>query len=442
MSEENTKNISSLGNEQNHQDETEIVLENTILKKKIKKRVSKKTIVVLALIFTVVAIVAGKMLNDQNDVKLSASTGLIEQGTIEKRISANGVVSGTDSAEISSNLNYEFIAIHVKEGDSVKKGDILGTLDNKTLKSDYDMALKDVEIAKKQLEEQKSSAKLAVEERQIDYDEAKRQNDIAKQLFEEGGISNDELVQSNIMLEKALFALNSAKDALSRASDSGSAALGLQIKQEILATKKDNLDKANIKSPINGTVTRVNAKLGRIPTAQDQMKALFIVENLDDLIVNINISEYDISSVEVGQAVKITADVLGFGKSIEGKVSRIAPTGEVVAGAATKEMRIPVEISITSKDARMIAGVNAKADILIAQKENVLYVPLEAVLEENGENFLLLGNDHIIKKIKVQTGIESIANIEIISDEVKAGDKVILNPTAEFTDGAAFIDME
>lgn len=440
MSEQNTNNQSSVTYADSS--ETEVVLENTLLKRKFKKKFNKKTIIIVAIILTAIAVFAGKMLSDSSAEKLPVSVYTLEPGTIEQRISVNGIVGGSDSAEISSVLNLEFVSINVKEGDAVKKGDILGVLDNKTLKSDYDMALKDVEIAKKQLEEQRNSANLAIEERQIDYNEAKRQNEIAKELFDQGAISNDEMVQSTIMLEKTEFALSAAQDALKKVSDSSAAALGLQIKQEVLATKKDNLDKANIKSPISGTVTRVNAKLGRIATAQDQMKALFVVENLSDLIIDVTISEYDISNIVVGQSVRITSDVLGMGNTLEGKVSRIAPTGEAVVGAATKEMRVPVEIKVLGGDTKIIAGVNAKVDILIARRENVLNLPLEAILEEGEEKFVLLANDDVIKKVPVTTGLESITNVEITSDTLKSGDKVVLNPAADLAEGTEIMVVE
>lgn len=440
MSEEQTKyEVSAPDQEKN---ENEVLLENTLLKKKFKKKINKKTIVVIAILLTAAATFTGKILNDSNQPKISASLYELEQGDIEQRISATGIVTGSDSAEISSNLNLEIRAIHVKEGDRVKKGDVLANLDNKSLQSDYDMALKDVEIAKKQLEEQRSSSQLALEERQIDYAESQRQNQIAQELFQEGAISEDELVQSNIMLEKAEFALTAAKDALEKASDSGTAALGLKIKEEVLATKKDNLDKANITSPIDGTVTRVNAKIGRIPSAQDQMKALFIVENLDQLLIEVTISEYDISHIQLGQKARVTSDILGFGESIEGEVYSIAPTGESIVGSTTKEMRIPVKIKITANDSKMIAGVNAKVDILVAKKEDVLYVPLEAILDEGEASFILLGNDSIIKKIPIEKGLESISNVEIFSSELSVGDKIILNPSEDLTDGSEFIAVE
>ncbi|MDO5096400.1 MAG: efflux RND transporter periplasmic adaptor subunit [Peptostreptococcaceae bacterium] len=401
--------------------------------KKQKKSWKKVLFFVLLILLVGGGFFASKMFASKNSAKLFLSTHTVEQGKIEQKISATGVVKGSDSAEIGSNLNFEFIAVNVKEGDIVKKGDVLGVLDSKSLRSDYNMAVKDLQIAQAQLKEQRETAQLAVEERLIDYNEAKRQNDIMKQLFDEGGASNDELVQSNIALEKATFALNSAKDALRKASSSGSASLGIDIKQEMISDKRENLNKANITSPIDGTVTRVNAKIGRIPTAQDQTRAMFIIENLDELIINVSIGEYDISNVEIGQKVIISSDILK-NKTIEGKVTRIAPTGEMVQGANSREMRIPVEIKITDKG-NIIAGVNAKTEIIVASKNDVISVPLEALLEIEGEQFVLVGNDNVIKRVKVETGIESITDVEITSGDIKAGDIVITNPSADYKDG-------
>lgn len=429
MSEQKTTTI----NENNATSSTVPTSTSTPVMKKQKKSWKKVLFFVLLILLVGGGFFASKMFASKNSAKLFLSTHTVEQGKIEQKISATGVVKGSDSAEIGSNLNFEFIAVNVKEGDIVKKGDVLGVLDSKSLRSDYNMAVKDLQIAQAQLKEQRETAQLAVEERLIDYNEAKRQNDIMKQLFDEGGASNDELVQSNIALEKATFALNSAKDALRKASSSGSASLGIDIKQEMISDKRENLNKANITSPIDGTVTRVNAKIGRIPTAQDQTRAMFIIENLDELIINVSIGEYDISNVEIGQKVIISSDILK-NKTIEGKVTRIAPTGEMVQGANSREMRIPVEIKITDKG-NIIAGVNAKTEIIVASKNDVISVPLEALLEIEGEQFVLVGNDNVIKRVKVETGIESITDVEITSGDIKAGDIVITNPSADYKDG-------
>lgn len=416
----------------------------TKTEKAFKPKKSRKALKVIFL-FLIIALIGGgvfatEYFKKKNGPTLTLSAQAIEKGTIEQKISATGTVTGSDSAEIGSSLNFEFIQINVKEGDIVKKGDILGVLDSKVLQTDYDMAVKDLQIAQAQLKEQQSNARLSVEERQIDYNEAKRQNDIMKQLYAEGGASNEELMQSTIVLEKATFALNAAKDALNKASSGGSAAIGIDIKQDVIASKRESLEKANIKSPIDGTVTRVNAKIGRIPTAQDQARAMFIIENLDNLKMNVSISEFDISSVKVGQSVIISSDILK-GKTIEGKVTRIAPTGEVVQTSTAREMRIPVEIKITNKG-NIIAGVNAKAEIVVAKKENILQVPLEAIMEIDGEKFILLGNDNVVKRVKVETGLESITDIEIISNEIKEGDMIITNPDPEYKDNTKYKNAE
>ncbi len=432
-----TKNIVENSSENSAQS----VPEKNGASKKDKIKLSKKK----KLMILVGAIVAVSAVAIYLGAKGSSGAPLLQTATIAREdiaqsISATGTVTGSDSAEVGSNLNFEFIQINVKEGDIVKKGDILGVLDSKSLKDDYDIAVKELQISQAQLNEQRNSAALALRERQMDYDEAKRQNDIAKKLFEDGGISNDELVQSNNMLEKATLALESAKNAVNQASSSGSAAIGIGIKEDIISTKKDNLDKANITSPIDGTVTRVNAKLGRIPTAQDMARAMFIVENLEDLQIKVSISEYDISRIKVGQNVKITSDVLR-GESIDGVVARIAPTGEQVQGAATREMRIPVEIKITNKG-NIIAGVNAKTEIMIEEKKQTLTVPLESILIDGEDRYVLVGNDNVIKKVKVTTGIEGITKTEVISDELKEGDIIITNPSLDYADGSSYRSVE
>ena len=439
MSEQTVNNLTSNNSETSAQNSRK-TQESASAKQNRRKLPKKKKLLLLlgaVVIASAVAIYLGTMKNNSAPL---LQTATVTKETIVQSILATGAVSGSDSAEIGSNLNFEFIQINVKEGDKVKKGDILGVLDSKTLQDDYDIAVKELQISQAQLNEQRNTATIAVKERQMDYDEAKRQNDIAKQLYANGGISNDEMVQSNMALEKARLALSAAKDSLERASASGSAALGIGIKQDIISSKKDNLDKANITSPIDGTVTRVNAKLGRIPTAQDMARAMFIVENLDDLLIKVSVSEYDISRIKVGQKVRITSDVLR-GEEIGGVVSRIAPTGEVVQGAATKEMRIPVEIKITEKGS-IIAGVNAKTEIIIEEKEQVLAVPVESILPDGEESFILVGNDNMIKKVKVQTGLEGITKTEIISDEIKEGDVIITNPSLDYADGSSFRTQE
>lgn len=401
---------------------------------------SKKRIIIsfISVIILSLFLFKGCSVSTNSNIKLS--TYNVQKQNMEKTVNVNGIIEGSDSAEITSNLNYEFVSINVQEGDYVKKGDVLGVLNNKDLSSDYNISLKEYEIAKSQLYEQQENTKLLVKEREIEYNEAKRQNEINKELFEEGSISKDEMIQSDILLEKSFIALSNAQNQLKQSSSIGSAFKSLEIKQELLNAKKDNLDKSKITSPIEGTVTRVNAKLGRIPTAQNQSRAMFIVENLNDLIINVKISEFDIGEIKVGQKVIISSDVLK-NKNVDGIVSRIAPTGETSQDSSSSEMKIPVQIKITNKES-LIAGVKAKAKIIVDKKNDIIAVPIESVIEENGEKYVFTGNNNVLSKVKITTGMENISFVEVTSKNINEGDIIITNPSTELKDGDSYTNME
>lgn len=99
-----------------------------------------------------------------------------------------------------------------------------------------------------------------------------------------------------------------------------------------------------MKSPITGTVVRVNSKVGQFADKPEDEKPMFIVENLDNLEMEIAVSEYSISKVRVGQKAQIDADILN-GKSEEGEVVSISPTGEEKGGGSSERV-VPATIRI------------------------------------------------------------------------------------------------
>lgn len=383
------------------------------------------------------------------------STTLLEKGSIEKNLSITGKVKGTDSAEISSPLNYEIVEINVKEGDYVEKGQVLAVLDDKDLKQEINLSKKDVELAELQYKENISSSSkidtstasvsMQVDQSQIELEEANRQLEVKKALYGSGAIPKEEYTQAELSAQKSQIALDLAKESLRKAkldiekaledkSPKASDKKILEIKREQLAQKQQDLEKVYIKSPISGTVTRVNARLGRTPQASENNKPLFIVENLSDLRMSASISEFDIGSIKKGLRAIITADVLAKDE-INAVVYNISPTGEVKEGGSTREMVIPVELDILDEDPRLIAGVTAQAKILIEKKENVFKVPFEALLDADGKTYLLIEKDNILKRVAVKIGLESDIDVEVISSELVEGDAIVLSPDQSYVDG-------
>ena len=209
-------------------------------------------------------------------------------------------------------------------------------------------------------------------------------------------------------------------------------------------------ENANVTSPIAGTVTRVNATVGKLANGGSggSSEPLFVIENLDKLQMKVKVSEYDIGKIKVGQSATITAEVLGD-VSVTGVVSHISPTGEA-RDAGGSEMVIPVVIDIDKGESNLIAGVTAKATILIDEVADVLTVPIDAVFEDpsTGETsvFIISEND-TLTKVPVNIGLEGDFDTEIsAADEsgsalLTEGARIVLAPSYELADGMAVTVM-
>ena len=111
-----------------------------------------------------------------------------------------------------------------------------------------------------------------------------------------------------------------------------------------LQKKQEELKNTQVKSAIDGTVVRVNSKVGQFADKVEDDKPMFSIENLEELELEIKVSEYSIGRVKAGQKAVITADILD-GASVDGEVVKISPTGEEKGGGSTERV-IPATIRI------------------------------------------------------------------------------------------------
>ena len=116
--------------------------------------------------------------------------------------------------------------------------------------------------------------------------------------------------------------------------------------------KKEELDNTQIKSTIDGTVVRVNSKVGQFADKVEDDKPILSIENLEQLELEIKVSEFSIGKVKVGQMATITADILD-GETAEGEVVKISPTGEEKGGGSTERV-IPTTIRVDGGSSKLI----------------------------------------------------------------------------------------
>lgn len=390
-----------------------------------KKRIEAVLAVAAAVCLAVRCTAGGSTLSQVPSMALA-------KGDVVSSLSLTGPVSGTDSADVVSNLHSEVLEIRVKEGDTVEKGQVLAVIDRTDAQKEVDVAQNAYDLAVSEYNESLRDTKIGYEKAKQDYSTASLNYERNKTLFEAGAISSAEFEAVGNALSDARRAVEGYRMENGQAVPDESYELKVKAAQFELDQKKRNLEDTEVKSPISGTVVRVNSKVGQFADKPEDEKPMFIIENLAQLEMELQISEYSVGDVSVGLPVDITADILN-GKTVTGTITSISPTGEEKTGSASTERVVPATVSIDKADSGLIAGITARASIVTERAEDVFKVPSSAVRTgEDGSRQIavLKEGTGIVHFVSVDTGVESDLETEIIpiGEELTEGMTLLLTP--------------
>jgi len=390
-----------------------------------KKRIEAVLAVAAAVCLAVRCTAGGSTLSQVPSMALA-------KGDVVSSLSLTGPVSGTDSADVVSNLHSEVLEIRVKEGDTVEKGQVLAVIDRTDAQKEVDVAQNAYDLAVSEYNESLRDTKIGYEKAKQDYSTASLNYERNKTLFEAGAISSAEFEAVGNTLSDARRAVEGYRMENGQAVPDESYELKVKAAQFELDQKKRDLEDTEVKSPISGTVVRVNSKVGQFADKPEDEKPMFIIENLAQLEMELQISEYSVGDVSVGLPVDITADILN-GKTVTGTITSISPTGEEKTGSASTERVVPATVSIDKADSGLIAGITARASIVTERAEDVFKVPSSAVRTgEDGSRQIavLKEGTGIVHFVSVDTGVESDLETEIIpiGEELTEGMTLLLTP--------------
>lgn len=390
-----------------------------------KKRIEAVLAVAAAVCLAVRCTAGGSTLSQVPSMALA-------KGDVVSSLSLTGPVSGTDSADVVSNLHSEVLEIRVKEGDTVEKGQVLAVIDRTDAQKEVDVAQNAYDLAVSEYNESLRDTKIGYEKAKQDYSTASLNYERNKTLFEAGAISSAEFEAVGNALSDARRAVEGYRMENGQAVPDESYELKVKAAQFELDQKKRDLEDTEVKSPISGTVVRVNSKVGQFADKPEDEKPMFIIENLAQLEMELQISEYSVGDVSVGLPVDITADILN-GKTVTGTITSISPTGEEKTGSASTERVVPATVSIDKEDSGLIAGITARASIVTERAEDVFKVPSSAVRtgeDGNSQIAVLKEGTGIVHFVSVDTGVESDLETEIIpiGEELTEGMTLLLTP--------------
>ena len=235
--------------------------------------------------------------------------------------------------------------------------------------------------------------------------------------------------------------------------------------QAVLTGQSSQRSKAMQLSPLNGVIADIPTRVGEFAVAGLSTTSLMTIADMSTINVEVNVDETEISNVKVGQTVKVKVDALGD-KEIKGVVALKNPLAvsksDTTGGLNTrvnvqeaKEFKVTIELRDLPDEIKsaLRPGMSSTATITTETKNNVIAVPLEAIVEKQpnaspspsatvagsvptpaaGEKpkslkgvYVLTGNK--VKFVEVATGITGEADIEILSG-VKVGDEIVRGPS-------------
>ena len=356
----------------------------------------------------------------------------LERGSIRSVISTNGKIEPAQNFEAHSPVNTTVRRLFVKEGDHVKKGQPLLQLDDAEARSQAAHAqaqLKGAQSDVQAIEHGGSQEEVLTLQSQIvkartERDTAQRNLDAFKRLQEKGAASAGELKEAENALQKAQadydLLAQKQKERYSKPEVEHVAAQRSDA-QAAYQAAEDVLQRSNIVAPFDGIVYVLPVKQGSYVQAGD---LLLQVADLSKVLARAYVDEPDIGRLILGQKTEVTWDALP-GRTWTGTVTTLPSTVKLRGTRNVGEM---VSI-LDNHDFRLLPNINVNITVVLAQHDNVLMMPREALRLDDSKPYV-----YEIENNKLRRRAVTVAASNLTKVEVSAGltDKslVALNTTA------------
>lgn len=284
---------------------------------------------------------------DNKPLQAALQTTQVRRGNLEATISGTGNIETVNRETLKASSAGKIATVAVKQGDNVKKGQVLATFEQ----DDSSSTSKETQIRSKQLD---------LKKKQLDLDNLQKQ-------FKEAS-DDDKRAELSISIQKQQLDIESAQEDIA----------SLQEDEE------DSLDP--ITAPIDGTLATLSLAVGDTIGGQNggSSSSLGEVVDYDHLQIVVGVDELDISKVKLDQPATILVEALP-NQAFTGKVTSIAQEGQATSGVASFDVTVVLDDVTNLK-----AGMSAEATIIVDQKSDALYLPIEAVQSFGNQYFVMV----------------------------------------------------
>lgn len=319
---------------------------------------TQKMLIGVGAVVTIGAIVAVSFLSKSDETGEEVYMAEVKTEDIVSSVSASGKIEARTKVNVQSSVIGEIVDLPVQEGSAVRRGDLLVQIDPERYRSEVDRLTASLRMQRIQLRDA-----------EVRLEDARRRLNRARELFDGSGlVSQESLEQAELQVATGEIGLESLREQIAQADAS-------------LARAKDDLAKTTIRSPIDGTVTQLNAEKGEITltgTMNNPGTVIMVVSDMSEILAEVDVDETRVVQVEHGQRARVVVDAVGETKPYLGTVNEIAGTATQRTG---EQVRVfPVKVVLDEVDPQLRPGMTAKAKITTKSAEDVLTVPIQAVL--------------------------------------------------------------
>jgi len=378
---------------------------------------------------------------------------------INETVTASGKIKPHLEVKISPEVSGEVVELPIKEGDVVKKGELLCKIRPDILRSELDRA----EAANNTQKASIGNAKQMLAQSQATYDNQASIYKRDKALYDNKVLTTAEFEAAKASYDGAKAALEAAKQNVIGST------YGLAQSQASVKEAADNLIKTTIYSPVDGVVSKLSIEKGErvLGTQQFAGTEIMTISDLSQLDVNVDVNENDINRIQLGDSSKIEVDAF-LGKNFTGVVTEIGSSANVVGTNADQVTNFTVKVRISPQSYKDLLiktaanpnpfrpGLTATVDINTSHTTSMA-VPIQSVTTrevkkpapanagaqaQDDDNkpkinapvkeYVFVYKKGKVKQVLVTTGIQDDTYIQVLSG-LQSGDEVVSAPFATIT---------
>jgi HlyD family secretion protein len=339
---------------------------------------------------------------------VTVQTGAVVRQDLISQVTASGEIKPKNYINIGANAMGDITELLVKEGDTVRKGQLLAKIENTQPAADVDSQKANLASAEadsaaaeaglKSADDNIATMQSAVTEAQADLDRMKQDSDRAEQLYKEklGAKQDYDSKLSMYAAQKAAVAQAQARLIQSRTQREQTAAQLTSTQRRIavarasLVRSNDVLHKFDSFAPLDGVVTNLSVRAGEsvVPGLQNQTGTnIMTIADMSLITAEVKVDETDIVNVKIGQIAEITIDAIP-NKTFTGHVTEIGDTAILRStGVAASQSAISsqeakdfkVVVAMDNPPAEVRPGLSCTAKITTATRKNAVTIPIQAL---------------------------------------------------------------